>query len=134
MNKKITIINGSPRKNQNTAKMCEKFAQGAKDHGAEIEIINLYDIDFKGCYSCFACKLRGGKNYGKCAYPDGLKSVIENSNIGREAIRFFLLPPPIKNGKRKKPPDSILWLRENFSNRPKTETIKFGRDVNQHVE
>ncbi len=81
MNKKITIINGSPRKNQNTAKMCEKFAQGAKDHGAEIEIINLYDIDFKGCYSCFACKLRGGKNYGKCAYPDGLKSVIEKVSL-----------------------------------------------------
>ena len=77
MSKKVTIINGSPRKCQNTSKMCKQFAQGAQECGAETEIINLYDIDFKGCYSCFACKLRGGKNYGKCTYPDGLKHVIE---------------------------------------------------------
>ena len=34
---KITIINGSPRK-QNTAAMVDAFAQGAKEAGHEIEI------------------------------------------------------------------------------------------------
>ena len=76
-NKKIYIINGSPRKNWNTAKMCESFANGAKSKGAEVEIINLYDIDFKGCRSCFACKLKNGKNLGRCAYPDELIPVLD---------------------------------------------------------
>lgn len=57
MSKKIFIINASPRKNWNTDKMCRGFAQGVKNAGGEAEIIYLYDIDFKGCRSCFACKL-----------------------------------------------------------------------------
>lgn len=75
-NKKIYIINGSPRKNQNTAKMCSSFALGVESTGIEAEIVNLYDLNFKGCQSCFACKLRGGKNLGRCAYPDDLKEVL----------------------------------------------------------
>lgn len=67
MDKQIYIINGSPRKNWNTAHMCKSFSQGAETKGINTEIINLYDINFKGCRSCFACKLKGGKNFGKCS-------------------------------------------------------------------
>lgn len=80
-NKKIYIINGSPRKNCNTAKMCESFAKGVESKGVEAEIIQLYDIDFKGCRSCFACKLKGGKNFGKCSYPDDLTPLLENITL-----------------------------------------------------
>ena len=76
--KKVIILNGSPRKNWNTYKMCESFANGVRESGAQAEIINLYDVDFKGCRSCFACKLKGGKSFGKCAYPDGLAPILEN--------------------------------------------------------
>lgn len=75
--KKVIILNGSPRKNWNTYKMCESFAKGVNESGAEAEIINLYDVDFKGCRSCFACKLKGGKNFGRCAYPDGLTPILD---------------------------------------------------------
>lgn len=75
--KKVIILNGSPRKKWNTHKMCESFANGVKESGAEAKIINLYDIDFKGCRSCFACKLKGGKSFGKCGYPDGLTPILE---------------------------------------------------------
>lgn len=75
--KKVIILNGSPRKNWNTHKMCESFAKGVSESGAEAEIINLYDIDFKGCRSCFACKLKDGKNFGRCAYPDGLTPILD---------------------------------------------------------
>ena len=44
MTKQIYIINGSPRKNWNTSKMCESFAKGVIDAGGYAEIINLYDI------------------------------------------------------------------------------------------
>ena len=75
--KKVIILNGSPRKNWNTYKMCESFANGVRESGNEAEIINLYDIDFKGCRSCFACKLKDGKNFGRCAYPDGLTPILD---------------------------------------------------------
>lgn len=74
--KKIYIINSSPRKNWNTSKMCESFAQGVNDAGGIAKMINLYDIDFKGCRGCSSCKLKNGKNYGFCSYPDELKEIL----------------------------------------------------------
>lgn len=73
----VYILNGSPRKNWNTAKMYESFKKGVTDAELTAEVINLYDLNYKGCYSCFACKLRNGKSYGKCGYPDELKEVLE---------------------------------------------------------
>ena len=38
---KVMIINGSPRKNFNTAKLLKKAARGEEDAGAEVEIVHL---------------------------------------------------------------------------------------------
>ena len=74
---KVIALNGSPRKNFNTAKLLENALQGAGELGAETELIHLYDLDFKGCISCFSCKKKNGKNYGKCALSDGLKPILK---------------------------------------------------------
>ena len=74
---KVIAINGSPRKNWNTATLLEKALEGAASEGAETELIHLYDLNFKGCISCFACKLKGGKSFGKCAVKDELTPVLE---------------------------------------------------------
>jgi multimeric flavodoxin WrbA len=76
---KVLAINGSPRKKWNTAMMLEKALEGAASKGAKTEIIHLYDLKFTGCTSCFACKTKGGKSYGKCAVKDDLKSVLEKA-------------------------------------------------------
>ena len=57
---KIVVINGSPRKKWNTSRLLESFAEGMKSTGEELEIknINVYDYNFTGCKSCFACKLK----------------------------------------------------------------------------
>lgn len=73
--KKIIAVNGSPRKQGNTAILLEKALAGAEASGADTELIHLYDLQFTGCKSCFACKLKGGKSYGKCAVADDLQSV-----------------------------------------------------------
>lgn len=73
----IVAINGSPRKNWNTATVLNKALEGAASQGAATELIHLYDLNYKGCISCFACKLKGGKSYGKCAYKDDLTPVLE---------------------------------------------------------
>lgn len=70
-------INGSPRKQWNTATLVAKALEGAASLGATTERFHLYDLDFKGCISCFACKTRGGKSYGKCVLNDGLAPVLE---------------------------------------------------------
>lgn len=74
---KAIAVNGSPRKNWNTASLLEHALTGAAKDGAETELVHLYDLDFKGCISCFACKKIGGKSYGWCAVKDGLKPILK---------------------------------------------------------
>ncbi|MDR3667072.1 MAG: flavodoxin family protein [Ignavibacteriaceae bacterium] len=74
---KIIAINGSPRKKWNTATLLNKALEGAASQGAETELIHLYDLDYKGCISCFACKIKDGKSYGQCAVNDDLSPVFK---------------------------------------------------------
>jgi multimeric flavodoxin WrbA len=69
---KVIAINGSPRKKWNTAMLLEKALEGAASQGAETELVHLYDLTYQGCISCFTCKKKGGKSYGRCAVVDAL--------------------------------------------------------------
>lgn len=91
---KVFAINGSPRKNWNTAKLLKEVLNGSASQGAETDLVHLYDINFKGCTSCFACKLKDGKSYGRCAMNDGLTPVLEKL-AGADA---FVLGSPIYFG------------------------------------
>lgn len=72
----VIAINGSPRKKWNTATLLTHALEGAAKAGAQTELVHLYDVDFKGCTSCFACKKIGGKSYGRCAMKDGLTPLL----------------------------------------------------------
>jgi multimeric flavodoxin WrbA len=74
---KVLAINGSPRKKWNTTTLLQNALEGAASRGAETELVHLYDHSYTGCTSCFACKLKGGKSYGKCAVQDELTPVLE---------------------------------------------------------
>ncbi len=73
----IIAFNGSPRKEWNTATLLKKALEGASSQGATTELIHLYDLKYQGCISCFACKEKGGKSYGKCAIKDALKPIFK---------------------------------------------------------
>lgn len=73
--KKIMIIDGGPRKNMNTAAMVQAFAEGAREGGAEVKVVRLYDIDYKGCRSCMACQLKD-KRVPSCRFKDGLTDIL----------------------------------------------------------
>ncbi|WP_225370514.1 flavodoxin family protein [Methanobrevibacter arboriphilus] len=73
---KVIAINGSPRKNWNTGTLINKVLEGAKSENAEIELINLYNLEYKGCISCFHCK-RKDKRHGVCAVDDDLSPILE---------------------------------------------------------
>jgi len=74
---KLLAFNGSPRKKWNTAQLLEHALEGAESEGAKTKLFHLYDLDFKGCISCFACKRDGGKSYGHCAVKDDLQPVLK---------------------------------------------------------
>ena len=63
----ILAINGSPRKKWNTATLLEKALEGAAAQGATTELVHLYDLDYKGCTSCFACKMIDGPSEAAAA-------------------------------------------------------------------
>ena len=73
------FFNASPRKGWNTARMLEEAQAGAEEAGALTEFVNLYDIKFPGCKSCFACKLKNAKTQGVCALRDDLRPVLERA-------------------------------------------------------
>lgn len=75
--KKIIILNASPRKNFNTAKLLKQAQLGAESVGVDVEYVNLYELNFKGCYSCFACQRIGSTTEGVCAIKDDLKPILE---------------------------------------------------------
>jgi len=77
---KALFINGSPRKSGNTAQLLKRAMEGAAEAGAEVELVNLYDrsLNYKGCMSCFACKVKGGRK-GVCSFPDDLKPIMEKA-------------------------------------------------------
>jgi multimeric flavodoxin WrbA len=76
--KKIMIIDGGPRKNMNTAQMLQKIAEGAKSCGDDVEVklVRLYELDYKGCMSCMACKIKG-KASNVCKFKDPLTPILE---------------------------------------------------------
>lgn len=74
---KLLAFNGSPRKKWNTAQLLDHAIRGAESEGAKTKLYNLYDLDFSGCISCFACKRAAGKSYGHCAVKDDLAPIFE---------------------------------------------------------
>jgi len=78
MMKRIIIIDGGPRKAMNTAAMLNSIAQGVKSVSDQIEVktVRLYELNYKGCMSCMACKIKG-KASNVCKFKDALTPVLE---------------------------------------------------------
>ena len=62
---KVLIINGSPRKNGNTAIAIREMEQVFQQEGVEVETVQIGNQDVRGCIACGSC----AKN-GKCVFDD----------------------------------------------------------------
>ena len=91
---KVLAINGSPRTKCNTATLLNNALEGAASRGAETELVHLYKLNFKGCISCFACKLKNGESYGRCAVNDDLTPILKKA----EESGAIILGSPIYLG------------------------------------
>lgn len=70
---RVIAINGSPRKNGNTATMLKEILAGAAERGAETRFIHLNDLNMKGCQGCLFCR----ENLGQCALKDDFQDVLQ---------------------------------------------------------
>ena len=99
---KALVLNASPRKTGNTAKLLKSAADGARDVGAEVEYINLYELIFTGCRGCMLCKRKGVERC-HCYWKDDLSPIIDKIfhadvlligtaiYLGRPTSRYFEL-------------------------------------------
>ncbi len=76
---KVMLIDGGPRKGWNTDLLLAEAERGAREAGAETEVVRLFDLDVKDCQACMACKRRGNKTNGICAINDDLKPILERA-------------------------------------------------------
>ena len=97
---KTLVLNASPRKAWNTAKLLKSAAEGARSAGSEVEYIDLYDLNFTGCRSCMLCKRKGAERC-HCYWKDDLSPIIDSVfqadvllvgtaiYLGRPTSRYF---------------------------------------------
>lgn len=97
---KTLVLNASPRKAWNTAKLLKSAADGAKSVGSEVEYINLYDLSFAGCRGCMLCKRKNVERC-HCHWKDDLTPIIDKIfqsdtlligtpiYLGRPTSRYF---------------------------------------------
>ncbi len=85
---KIIAVNGSPRTQWNTAQLLKSALSGAESAGAETKLVNLYDLNFKGCISCFACKKGRGETAGRCVMRDGFTDWLDEITASCDGLLF----------------------------------------------
>jgi multimeric flavodoxin WrbA len=72
---RIVVLQGSPRKDGNTAALAGWFAQGARSGGSKVETIETAFLKYKstGCTACRACQRSAGY---RCVIDDGASPVL----------------------------------------------------------
>ena len=70
--KKVLIISTSIRAGSNSEILANKFYEGAKDAGHNVELITLRNKNVSFCLGCFACQ-----NLGKCVINDDANAITD---------------------------------------------------------
>jgi multimeric flavodoxin WrbA/putative sterol carrier protein len=74
VNVKVLAINGSPHGPRgNTERVLQPFLEGAREAGAETEVVYLRDLEIKHCLGCFTCWT---KTPGVCVHKDDMPALI----------------------------------------------------------
>lgn len=80
---KAVAINGSPRKNGNTAYMLNTVLEGLKAEGIEGKLIQVGGTNIHGCRACWACKKMQN---GKCVCDDDIFNEIIGDVLDADVI------------------------------------------------
>jgi len=69
---KLVIFTGSPRKQSNSTQLAREAARGAMTAGAQVELVNLSELNIKPCRACDRCRRFGP---GACAHEDDMSKL-----------------------------------------------------------
>ncbi len=70
--KKVVIITSSLRDNSNSNVLAERFMEGAKESGNEVELISLKTNRIVSCLGCNYCQI-----HGECVMKDKLNEILD---------------------------------------------------------
>jgi len=73
-NRNILILNGSPRKEGNTAALAEQLANGVQAAGARTQIMYLHGMDINPCTACEGCHQEGSSG---CVIDDEMRKIYD---------------------------------------------------------
>ena len=98
MNKKIIVLNGAARKNGNTVKLVEAFADGAKSAGNQVSVFYLDDMNIHSCKGC----LHAGRNSkSPCSQKDDMDQIYAKFEVAdvvvfASPVYFWTITGPLK--------------------------------------
>lgn len=87
---KVLAINGTYRRDGNTAHLVEEALRGAKLEGAETEHVLLVEKDIRHCRTCYACYRDETSEIAACPIGDDVRGILEKI---READALLLASP-----------------------------------------
>jgi multimeric flavodoxin WrbA len=76
MNSKVVAIVGSYRKGGTIDTAVEAILEGARERGAQTNIVYLRDQHIEFCTNCRQCTQTPGEERSKCAQQDGLEPIL----------------------------------------------------------
>ena len=69
--KRVIVISTSLRRGSNSDMLADKFVEGAKAAGNDVEKISLVGKDIQFCKGCFACQ-----KLGRCIIKDDVNDIL----------------------------------------------------------
>ena len=87
----ILVLNGSPRPRGNTAALVDAFAEGAREAGHAVEVLDVARMDIAGCRGCEFCHTKGD---GACAIHDDMERIYARWND----VDLLVLASPVYSG------------------------------------
>jgi multimeric flavodoxin WrbA len=83
---KAIIFSGCPRKNGNTMQLTNKFIEGLRESGCEVEFIDTNKLNIRPCVSCGNCE-----RAGSCSINDDMQEIYKKT----EESDIIVLTSPV---------------------------------------
>ena len=125
--KKVIVISTSLRAGSNSEMLAEKFAEGARASGNEVEKISLRGKEIKFCIGCLSCQRTGA-----CVFRDDVPAIMEkvlHADVVCWAtpIYYYEMSGQMKTIRRSMLPPIRINEKDSLLN-----TKEYGRGLYQH--